>query len=365
MRASRYVYPLLLATSAMATLPAAAFAQAQGQTQAGCGPSVTTAAVVPSAPIPPPALPVYEQPPIPAPGYIWTPGYWSYASAGYYWVPGTWVLPPTAGLLWTPGYWGWSNGVYAFNAGFWGLTVGFYGGINYGFGYNGHGYWGGRWDNGHFAYNRAVNNFGGVHITNVYNRTVINNDDFTPHQLQWRCRGPNRAADRGAGSLRPRAPLGANPGAGRPGRCRAQRSILAGDRKSWPSADRRYRPTRRTARRRCRGGARGDASQRCGRARAGGGRRSQRRTRPDRGDRGPPGRHPRQRAGSCGSGTDWRGDTQRGARNGTSGGGASGGAYRSPTGGGASGGAYRSPTGGGPSGGACGSPAGRGSPGRA
>ena len=36
----------------------------------------------------PPALPVYEQPPLPAPGYLWTPGYWSYGEAGYFWVPG-------------------------------------------------------------------------------------------------------------------------------------------------------------------------------------------------------------------------------------------------------------------------------------
>ena len=172
MRVSRYIFPLLLATTALAALPTASFAQV-----AACGPSVTTADAVVTAPVPPPALPVYEQPPIPAPGYLWTPGYWSYATAGYYWVPGTWVLPPTAGLLWTPAYWGWHNGLYAFNAGYWGLTVGFYGGINYGFGYNGAGYWGGRWDHGQFAYNRTVNNFGGVHITNVYNRTVIANND--------------------------------------------------------------------------------------------------------------------------------------------------------------------------------------------
>ena len=55
----------------------------------------------------PPELPVYVQPEIPAPGYIWTPGYWAWSPAGYYWVPGTWVLPPAVGLLWTPGYWGW------------------------------------------------------------------------------------------------------------------------------------------------------------------------------------------------------------------------------------------------------------------
>jgi hypothetical protein len=48
-------------------------------------------------------LPVYDQPPIPEPGYIWTPGYWAWDDdSGYYWVPGTWVLPPEPALLWTP-----------------------------------------------------------------------------------------------------------------------------------------------------------------------------------------------------------------------------------------------------------------------
>jgi hypothetical protein len=48
---------------------------------------------------PPPELPVYEQPPIPAPGYIWAPGYWGIGPTGYYWVPGTWVEPSAVGLL--------------------------------------------------------------------------------------------------------------------------------------------------------------------------------------------------------------------------------------------------------------------------
>jgi len=122
----------------------------------------------------PPVLPVYVQPALPAPGYIWTPGYWAYGDAGYYWVPGVWVEPPTAGLLWTPGYWGWSGGAYVFNAGYWGPHVGFYGGINYGFGYGGIGFVGGEWRGGVFAYNSACANFGGVHVTNVYvNRTII------------------------------------------------------------------------------------------------------------------------------------------------------------------------------------------------
>ena len=96
---------------------------------------------------------------------------------GYYWVPGTWVEPPSAGVLWTPGYWGWANGVYAFNGGYWGPHIGFYGGVNYGFGYGGVGFEGGEWRNGGFFYNRAVVNIGGsVHVTNVYKKTVIVNE---------------------------------------------------------------------------------------------------------------------------------------------------------------------------------------------
>ena len=127
----------------------------------------------------PPALPVYEQPPIPGPGYIWRPGYWWYGPDGYYWVPGTWVTPPVAGVLWTPGYWGWSNGGYVWRAGYWGPQIGFCGGINYGFGYTGSGYEGGYWERGVFNYNRTVNNIGTTNITNVYSKNVVNNTTIT------------------------------------------------------------------------------------------------------------------------------------------------------------------------------------------
>ncbi len=131
--------------------------------------------------IAPPELPVYVQPPIPADGYLWTPGYWAWSAdiQDYYWVPGTWVEPPQVGFLWTPGYWGWMNGVYVWNAGYWGPHIGFYGGVNYGYGYGGHGYEGGYWQGNHLYYNRAVVNVGSVHITNVYNKTVINNVQVT------------------------------------------------------------------------------------------------------------------------------------------------------------------------------------------
>jgi len=124
---------------------------------------------------PPPPLPDYEQPPCPVAGYIWTPGYWAYAPVGYYWVPGTWVAPPRVGLLWTPGYWGAVGGVYMFHAGYWGPHVGFYGGVNYGFGYTGAGFAGGRWVGGTFAYNRAVTNVNVTVVHNTYNETVVNN----------------------------------------------------------------------------------------------------------------------------------------------------------------------------------------------
>lgn len=124
---------------------------------------------------PPPPLPLYLQPPIPGPGYIWVPGYWDWDGDGYYWVPGYWEWPPYIGALWTPGYWGWFGGVYVFHAGYWARHVGFYGGINYGYGYPGHGYVGGRWDHGNFYYNRSVNQINDPHIANVYNGPVPNN----------------------------------------------------------------------------------------------------------------------------------------------------------------------------------------------
>lgn len=127
--------------------------------------------------IAPPVLPVYVQPPIPGYGYIWTPGYWSwsYDYGDYYWVAGTWVKAPYVGALWTPGYWAANGDRYGWREGYWGSRIGFYGGVNYGYGYVGVGYQGGYWNNGEFRYNRAVNNIATTNITNVYNTTVVNN----------------------------------------------------------------------------------------------------------------------------------------------------------------------------------------------
>jgi hypothetical protein len=138
-------------------------------------PASSFAGVFISVAIAPPALPVYTQPICPVEGYMWTPGYWAYGDAGYYWVPGVWLQPPAVGVLWTPGYWGWGDGVYAWHRGYWGPHVGFYGGVNYGFGYGGIGFGGGYWGGGHFYYNTAVMHVDTTVIHNTYNRTVINN----------------------------------------------------------------------------------------------------------------------------------------------------------------------------------------------
>ena len=122
----------------------------------------------------PPILPVEVQPPVPVAGYIWTPGYWGWGVSDYYWVPGAWVPPPLVGLLWTPPWWGWSNGLYGFNEGYWGPTVGFYGGINYGYGYSGNGYWGGRWEGNSFRYNTAVTHVNTSVVHNTYVDSSVN-----------------------------------------------------------------------------------------------------------------------------------------------------------------------------------------------
>jgi WXXGXW repeat (2 copies) len=147
--------------------------------------------------IAPPPLPVYVQPPCPEEGLMWSPGYWAYDydNGGYYWVPGAWVPAPYEGALWTPPYWGYENGFYAFHAGYWGPVVGYYGGVNYGFGFMGVGFVGGEWHQHHFFYNTAIVNVNHTHIHNTYinntiirDHTIVNNNHIAysggPHGIQ-------------------------------------------------------------------------------------------------------------------------------------------------------------------------------------
>ena len=170
----RRLAALLIGVAAQALLM-----PAFGQT-CSCPPAaVLTSGPIIQAPEPPPPLPVYEQPPMPASGYHWTPGYWAWNNVEYYWVPGVWVQPPQVGVLWTPPYWAFVGGVFGFHAGYWAPHVGFYGGVNYGFGYEGLGYQGGHWQNNQFYYNSAVNNFGNIHVGNTYNAPVTINKTVT------------------------------------------------------------------------------------------------------------------------------------------------------------------------------------------
>lgn len=128
----------------------------------------------------PPDLPIYEQPICPEEGYIWTPGFWAWDDddGDYYWVPGTWVMAPEPGYLWTPAYWGWGGNGFVFYEGYWAYqVVGFYGGIDYGYGYFGRGYDGGRWEGDRFYYNRTVNNVNITEIHNVYNQPVNHREE--------------------------------------------------------------------------------------------------------------------------------------------------------------------------------------------
>jgi hypothetical protein len=152
---------------ALILLLAVSFVAVKSDAQVSVGVSIRIA---------PPVIPVYVQPACPTDGYLWVPGYWGYGDDGYYWVPGYWAAPPTVGFLWTPGYWGYDGGLYGWHGGYWGPHIGFYGGVNYGFGYGGVGYTGGGWEGRHFRYNTAVTNVNTTVVHNTYiDRTVINN----------------------------------------------------------------------------------------------------------------------------------------------------------------------------------------------
>ena len=143
------------------------------------GHAIAQVDAVVSCDVAPPVLPVYAQPPMPEEGYVWTPGYWQWLAApGYLWVPGTWgISPPVVNVLRRRLYVGMGRRTSTFSIMVsLGPRVGFYDGVNYGYGYSGSGYQGGRWDGGHFIYNSGVNNFGSVHASNTYRQNVpVNN----------------------------------------------------------------------------------------------------------------------------------------------------------------------------------------------
>ena len=143
----------------------------------------------------PPMLPVYEQPLCPEPNLMWVPGYWAWGDGDYYWVPGAWVVAPFEGALWTPNYWDWSGGRYRFHRGYWGRHVGYYGGVNYGYGYEGVGFSGGQWRGSQFAYNTAVMRVDHNRIRDTY-------DDRAIVERNTVARGSRAAYNGGPGGIR-------------------------------------------------------------------------------------------------------------------------------------------------------------------
>ena len=118
--AHRNTFRSLILAAAISTIPAASFA--------GVFVSIGIGA--------PPSLPVYVKPVAP-PRAISGPPLLGLRRT----IPATTGCPapgcshPTQRALWTPGYWGWGEGGYLWHTGYWGRHVGFYGGVNYGFGY--------------------------------------------------------------------------------------------------------------------------------------------------------------------------------------------------------------------------------------
>jgi hypothetical protein len=63
--------------------------------------------------------------------------------------------------------------------------VGFYGGVNYGYGYTGVGFAGARWVNNAYHYNTSVTNVNTTIVHNTYNETVINNTTVINNRVSY------------------------------------------------------------------------------------------------------------------------------------------------------------------------------------
>lgn len=186
--------------SALNTLPGSN-AERDGKTPANSDSG--SVASVSSATAPPP-LPEEDQPALSDEGSLWTPGYWYWRNQGYVWIPGVWARPPRVGVLWTPGYWSMAGAVYVFHPGYWGPTVGFYGGVNYGYGYFGSGYTGGHWIGRSFAYNSAVNHVNPNIAHHIYAESAPS--QTSRGVLSYSARPRNNSSDSTHAVSQPRSP---------------------------------------------------------------------------------------------------------------------------------------------------------------
>lgn len=66
---------------------------------------------------PPPQVEVQGAPP--APGNVWTPGYWHWNGHRHVWIRGHWAAPPQVGMTWEPAKWENRGGRWYFRDGRW------------------------------------------------------------------------------------------------------------------------------------------------------------------------------------------------------------------------------------------------------
>ena len=68
-------------------------------------------------PPPPPRYAVFGV--APAPGYVWTNGFWDLRGSRWVWVDGRWVRPPRGRTVWVPNEWRQEHGRYRMQRGYW------------------------------------------------------------------------------------------------------------------------------------------------------------------------------------------------------------------------------------------------------
>jgi hypothetical protein len=66
----------------------------------------------------PPAPIVEAPPPVPQPGYVWAPGYYSWVNGAHVWVPGHYIAG-RPGWHWVPDRWVQRGPRYVYVAGHW------------------------------------------------------------------------------------------------------------------------------------------------------------------------------------------------------------------------------------------------------
>jgi WXXGXW repeat (2 copies) len=67
----------------------------------------------------PPAPIVEEYGVAPAPGLVWTDGYWNWVGGRHVWVAGHWLQPPHRGYRWEPHQWVRVQGGWQLREGHW------------------------------------------------------------------------------------------------------------------------------------------------------------------------------------------------------------------------------------------------------